>query len=68
MSVGLRAGPGDSQTGSVDDPQDRFVFWGFNRGKEAESFLHGEDFGKGFGSFGVREVFDDLGVSQGDPV
>jgi hypothetical protein len=59
---------GDSQTGSIGNGQDGFVLWRFDRGKDGENFLHGEDFGKGFGYFGVREVFNDLRVAQGNPV
>lgn len=58
---------GDSQPGSIGNGQDGFILGGFDRGEESENFLHGEDFGKDFRSLGVREAFDDLGASQGDP-
>ncbi len=59
---------GDPQPGSIGSGQDRFVFNGLNCGKEGEDFWHREDFGKGFGSFGVREVFYDSRLPKGYPV
>jgi len=53
------AGFRDPQTGSIGGGENSLVFGGSNGSKEGENFLHRENDGKGFGSFGVREVFDD---------
>ena len=58
----------DPQPGSIGGSENSFVFGGPNGGKEGEDFLHREDYGEGFGSFWVREVFDNSRLPQGGPV
>ena len=58
----------DPQPGSIGGGENGLVLGRPNGGKEGENFLHGEHDGKGFGSFGIREVFDDFRLPKGGSV
>jgi hypothetical protein len=58
----------DSQSGPIGEGENGFVFGRSNGLKKGKDLLHGEDYGKSFGSFRVREVFDDLRPPQSNPI